>query len=181
MRKSVTLYGVRHDIIDDIPVYLGRAIVDLETLDFDIEASSAYDFSINELTQGRPFDNRHEFIFDPVRGLTEVRMVIRVEEEKVMQENSNDYQVRAKELVYELAKSTLDKSDQPINFGLHNVYVVWFAKTLGNWKALVSTDLPDGRYYEVTHNGATQQEYVDVYVKVFNKAVDSATQAPDAF
>lgn len=181
MRKNVPLVCVRHDIIDDIPVYLGRAIVDLETLDFDIEAGPAYDFALNSVTEGRPFDNRHEFIFNLGRGLTEVRMIIRVEEEKVMQENSNDYQVRAKELVYELAKSTLDKSDEPINFGLHMVYVVWFAKTLGNWKALVSTDLPDGRYYEVTHNGATQQEYVDVYVKVFNKAVDSATQAPDAF
>lgn len=31
--------------------------------------------------------------------------------------------------------------------------VVWFSKTLQNWKALVSTNVSDGMYYEVTYNG----------------------------
>ena len=34
-----------------------------------------------------------------------------------------------------------------------DVFVVWFCKTLQNWKALVSTTVSDGMYYEVTHNG----------------------------
>ena len=46
-----------------------------------------------------------------------------------------------------------------------NAYVVWFAYVLGGWKALVSTDRPDGRYYEVTFNNAKQEVYVDTYVK----------------
>lgn len=50
-------------------------------------------------------------------------------------------------------------------------YVVWFAKVLGNWKALVSTDLVnDGQYWEVTHNGAKQETYVDHYYKKSNRA-----------
>jgi hypothetical protein len=52
-----------------------------------------------------------------------------------------------------------------------DMYVVWFCKTLGNWKALVSTDAVSGRYVEVTHNGAKAETYVDVYAKTFNEAV----------
>ena len=46
-----------------------------------------------------------------------------------------------------------------------DVYVVWFCKTLRNWKAFVSTDLRDGRMYEVTHNNEKNETYVDVYLK----------------
>lgn len=51
-----------------------------------------------------------------------------------------------------------------------DVYVVWFCKTLGNWKALVSTDAVSGVYIEVTHNGAKQETYVGLYHKSANRA-----------
>lgn len=51
------------------------------------------------------------------------------------------------------------------------VYVVWFAYTLGNWKALCSTDLPDGRYYEVTYHAQRNVAFLDTYVKVDNQEV----------
>lgn len=55
-------------------------------------------------------------------------------------------------------------------------YVVWFSKTLQNWKALVATnqiksDEKYGNYAEVTHNGDKKETYVDVYVKVSNRAI----------
>ncbi|QFG09151.1 hypothetical protein PBI_SPORTO_43 [Arthrobacter phage Sporto] len=50
-------------------------------------------------------------------------------------------------------------------------YVTWFCKTLGNWKAMVSTDRLDGQYWEVTYNGAKQESYVDHYIKASNVAV----------
>ncbi len=53
---------------------------------------------------------------------------------------------------------------------LSEVHLVWFSKTLGNWKALVTTDLPDNVYYEVTYNGAKETTYVDVYKKTDNVA-----------
>lgn len=53
-----------------------------------------------------------------------------------------------------------------------NVYVVWFAYTLGNWKALCSTDIPDGRYYEVTYNKDKGVAYLDTYVKIGNLEVE---------
>lgn len=51
------------------------------------------------------------------------------------------------------------------------VFVVWFAKTLQNWKALVSTTVSDGMYYEITHNGDKKETYVDVYKKWENFTV----------
>jgi hypothetical protein len=75
---------------------------------------------------------------------------------------------RAKRLVAEYVEESRDKSDLVTDF---TTYIVWFTKTLQNWKALVSTSLPDGRYYEVTHNGTKNETYVDVYVKITNFAV----------
>ena len=55
-------------------------------------------------------------------------------------------------------------------------FVVWFSKTLQNWKALVSTNTITsselcGNYAEITHNGDKKETYVDVYTKVSNRAI----------
>ena len=46
-----------------------------------------------------------------------------------------------------------------------DVFIVWFCKTLQNWKALVSTTIPDCMYYEITHNGDKGETYLDAYKK----------------
>lgn len=51
------------------------------------------------------------------------------------------------------------------------LYVVWFCKTLKNWKALISTNALDGQYFEVTYDGDKRQSYVDHYIRRSNKAV----------
>ena len=51
---------------------------------------------------------------------------------------------------------------------LNDVFVVWFSKTLQNWKALVSTTVFDGSYYELTYNGDKDEIYLDVYKKYEN-------------
>lgn len=53
----------------------------------------------------------------------------------------------------------------PDKIDTEDVYVVWFCKTLQNWKALLSTTVDDGRYYEATYNGDKGELYLDVYVK----------------
>lgn len=45
--------------------------------------------------------------------------------------------------VRKYAEEHLDKSDDKVDF---DVYIVWYCKTLQNWKALVSTTLYDGMY-----------------------------------
>lgn len=52
---------------------------------------------------------------------------------------------------------------------LTDFYVVWFVKVLGNWKALVSTDIVGDQYWEVTYNGEKKEAYVDHYEKVSNQ------------
>lgn len=51
---------------------------------------------------------------------------------------------------------------------ISDVFVVWFCKTLQNWKALVGTATKDNLYYEVTYNGDKNETYLDVYDKVKN-------------
>ena len=49
-----------------------------------------------------------------------------------------------------------------------DVYVVWSCKTLQNSKALLSTTVPDGMYYELTYNGDKHELYLDAYKKFQN-------------
>lgn len=78
------------------------------------------------------------------------------------------FQVKAKSLVHRYILTRLEKTDEVPDF---EVYVVWFAKTLQNWKALVSTTLSDGMYYEVTYNGDKKETYIDAYKKFDNISV----------
>lgn len=81
------------------------------------------------------------------------------------------YTVKARRLVFEYIKARLEKTDKHVTFGTDEVYVVWFCKTLQNWKALISTTLPDGMYYEVTYNGDKCETYIDAYKKFDNVAI----------
>lgn len=70
----------------------------------------------------------------------------------------------AKKLIADYFNSHVDVTDGK-KITTEDVYVVWFCKTLQNWKAMVSTNVSDGMYYEVTHNGDKGETYVDVYKK----------------
>lgn len=52
-----------------------------------------------------------------------------------------------------------------------DIYIVWYCKTLQNVKALLSTPVSDGMYYEVTYNGDKNETYFDAYRKVENVVV----------
>lgn len=82
-----------------------------------------------------------------------------------------DYQKIAREIVLNYANEHIDKTDN-VQITLDNVFIVWFCKTLQNWKALVSTTLPDGMYYEVTYNGNNKEIYLDAYKKFENRKID---------
>ena len=77
---------------------------------------------------------------------------------------------RAKRLVCDYYNSHVDKTDH-YNLTIDGVYVVWFCKTLQNWKALISTIVSDGIYYEVTHNGDKNETYIDAYKKWDNVCI----------
>lgn len=54
----------------------------------------------------------------------------------------------------------------------YDIYIVWLSKTLQNNKALVSTTLSDGMYYEITYNGDKKEVYLDAYKKVENRCIN---------
>lgn len=72
--------------------------------------------------------------------------------------------------VVEYFNQHADKTDQK-KITEDDVFIVWACKILQNNKALVSTTIPDGMYYEVTYDGDKQQAYVDVYKKQQNYSV----------
>lgn len=75
-----------------------------------------------------------------------------------------------KKYVMEYANAHLDKSDN-VQIDESAVFVVWYCKTLQNHKALLSTTLLDGMYYEMTFNGDKQELYFDAYKKFENKCI----------
>ena len=53
-----------------------------------------------------------------------------------------------------------------------DVFVVWLCKILQNNKALLSTTLFDGMYYEITYNGDNDEAYIDAYKKWENYKIE---------
>jgi len=72
-------------------------------------------------------------------------------------------------LVEDYAMRHLDKSVEDPEF---EVYIVWKAKILQNWKYLISTSLPDGMYYELSYDGDKERWYLDAYKKFENVVID---------
>lgn len=76
--------------------------------------------------------------------------------------NSVSPQEKARSLVYGWAKGK-----RRIKCDFEDVKVVWFCKTLENWKAIVAIiGTPDQLLFEVTYSGVNKDTYVDAYQKV---------------
>ena len=75
-----------------------------------------------------------------------------------------------KKAVCDYTNEYLDKSDGK-KITEDDVYVVWSCKTLQNNKALLSTNVPDGMYYELTYNGDKNECYFDAYKKFENRFI----------
>ena len=84
--------------------------------------------------------------------------------------NNEAMMTRAKQLVVEYFNAHVDATDGK-KLTMEDVFIVWFSKTLQNWKALVSTTVSDGMYYELTHNGDKNETYLDAYKKWDNKCI----------
>lgn len=84
--------------------------------------------------------------------------------------NEKDFTALCKKVIVDYVNRHIDKSNrQEIAEG--DVYIVWLCKALGNSKALASTTLLDGMYYELTYNGSSGELYVDAYKKWENFTV----------
>ena len=85
--------------------------------------------------------------------------------------NEQEFTKFCKKQVVNYTNEHLDKSDgKTINED--DVYIVWQCKTLQNNKALLSTKLFDGMYYEITYNGDKDEAYIDAYKKWENYKIE---------
>lgn len=75
-----------------------------------------------------------------------------------------------KKTVADYFNSRVDKADK-FEIDTEDVYIVWFCKTLQNFKALLSTTVSDGMYYEITYNGDKNELYLDAYKKWENQRI----------
>ena len=83
---------------------------------------------------------------------------------------NNDMMKLCKNVVVDYFNSRVDKTDN-MQLTEDDVYIVCFSKTLQNFKALVSTAVSDGMYYEITYNGDKIELYLDAYKKWENKTI----------
>lgn len=96
---------------------------------------------------------------------------IKYRQREVITIDSQEFINECKVLVAEYTNSHLDVTDNK-QITKDDVYVVWSTKVLQNNKALLSTPLSDGMYYELTYNGNKNQIYIDAYKKFENMAID---------
>ena len=80
-----------------------------------------------------------------------------------------------KEQVANYTNEHLDKTDNK-QITKDDVFVVWCCKTLQNVKALLSTTLCDGMYYEITYNGDKDEAYIDAYKKWENYKIENVKE-----
>jgi len=86
--------------------------------------------------------------------------------------DSYKFEKICKNIIVDYFNKNVEKTDD-VKISIQDVYVVWMCKTLKNSKALLSTNIPDGLYYELTYNGEKNEIYVDVYKKWENYVVNS--------
>lgn len=85
--------------------------------------------------------------------------------------DSYQFEVICKNAIIDYFNNKVDKTDNK-KINIKDVYVVWMCKTLKNSKALLSTNIPDGLYYECTYNGEKKELYLDVYKKWKNIKIE---------
>lgn len=84
---------------------------------------------------------------------------------------SNDFMKEAKKVVFDY--NVLKYGQNAIKY--EDVYIVWFCKTLDNWKVMAATTLPDNMYYELTYDGKRDRIYLDAYDRVQHLVITKDT------
>lgn len=74
--------------------------------------------------------------------------------------------------INEVKKYVIEHIDKTDDIPKFDIFVVWSCKALQNNKALLSTTLTDGMYYELTYNGDKKELYLDAYKKFENKSIN---------
>lgn len=82
--------------------------------------------------------------------------------------SNQEFEIRCYEILENYIETKIDKT---VEIPQYEMYIVWQVKALQNNKALLSTSLSDGMYYEITYNGDKEEFYLDAYKKFENKCI----------
>lgn len=82
---------------------------------------------------------------------------------------------KCKKIIVDYFNGHAEKTDKML-IATDDVYVVWCCKTLQNNKALLSTTVTDGMYYEITYNGDKNEFYLDAYKKWENNCIKNTEE-----
>ncbi len=83
---------------------------------------------------------------------------------------NNNFEKLCKKTIVDYFNNRVEITDD-MKITEENVFIVWSCKTLQNNKAMVSTTVSDGMYYELTYNGDKKELYLDAYKKWENKCI----------
>lgn len=85
---------------------------------------------------------------------------------------------KCRELVRDYFNERVEKTANK-TISIDDVYIVWSCKTLQNFKALLSTTVADGMYYEITYNGDKDEFYLDAYKKWENVCISRDSESEE--
>ena len=84
---------------------------------------------------------------------------------------NDKFMEKCKQIIVDYFNSQADSTDKNGKITKDDVFIVWVVKALQNNKALASTNVSDGMYYELTYSGDKKELYVDAYKKWKNYMV----------
>ena len=85
--------------------------------------------------------------------------------------SNKEFQEKAIKAVVDYFNGRKDSTDKNGDITVDDVFIVWLCKTLQNHKAMLSTTVSDGMYYEFTWNGDRNEGYLDAYKKFQNEVI----------
>ena len=144
--------------------------VDIEVTCIDMVTKTTHELSTTEMQTIKQYEKQMSYYYNMLYSELIVFSNIEIcKVENTLQHFSIDeMDNEALNIVLEYAKEHVDKSDAETTI---TPYVVWKSKILKNWKYLISTNLYDGMYYELTFNGDSNEWYFDAYKKFDNKVI----------
>jgi len=83
---------------------------------------------------------------------------------------NNDFEKLCVKTIVDYFNKKAEKTDK-FKITEDDVFIVWSCKALQNNKAMVSTTVSDGMYYELTYNGDKRELYLDAYKKWENRCI----------
>ena len=146
-----------------INVYIDVTCIDTVT-------KTTHELSTDEMQSIKQYEKQMSYYYNMLYSELIVFSDIRIRKvENTLQHFSTDeMDNEALNIILDYANEHVDKSDAETTI---TPYIVWKSKILKNWKYLISTNLYDGMYYELTFNGDSNEWYLDAYKKFDNKVI----------